>query len=79
MIANALIANKPKNRPRKHHFARRAVRHGRAPCGISDIVKRRSIRVGSRKQLCAPSLSPDHFGARSSQDGRVVNDPVSEA
>jgi hypothetical protein len=44
-------------------------------CVISDIVKRRSIRVGSCKQLRDPSLSPDHFGARSSQDERVVNDP----
>ena len=50
-----------------------------AACGISDIVKRRSIRVGSCKQLRGPSLSPDHFGARASQDGRVVNDPFSEA
>jgi hypothetical protein len=35
-----------------------------AICVISDIVKRRSIRVGSCKQLRDPSLSPDHFGAR---------------
>jgi hypothetical protein len=48
-------------------------------CGISDIVKRRSIRVGSRRLSRGPSQSPGHFGARSSQDGRVVNDPVSEA
>ena len=34
-------------RPRKHHFAR-AHPHRGATCGISDIVKRRSIRVGSR-------------------------------
>ena len=33
---------------------------------VSDIVKRRSIRVGSCKQLRGPSLSPDHFGACSS-------------
>jgi hypothetical protein len=46
---------------------------------ISDIVKRRSIRVGSCKQLRDPSQSPGHFGARSSQDERVVNDPVREA
>jgi hypothetical protein len=50
-----------------------------AACVISDIVKRRSIRVGSCKQLRGPSQSPGHFGARASQDGRVVNDPVSEA
>jgi hypothetical protein len=48
-------------------------------CEISDIVKRRSIRVGSCKQLRGTSLSPDHFGARASQDERVVNDPFSEA
>jgi hypothetical protein len=49
-------------------------------CGISDIVKRRSIRVWGREAIRAfQSLSPDHFGARSSQDEQVVNDPVSEA
>jgi len=36
-----------------------------AACVISDIVKRRSIRVGSCSRLLRePSLSPDHFGAR---------------
>jgi hypothetical protein len=35
-------------------------------CGISDIVKRRSIRVGSCKQLRGPSLSPDHSALASS-------------
>jgi hypothetical protein len=34
-----------------------------ATCVISDIVKRRSIRVGSCEQSREPSLSPDHFGA----------------
>jgi hypothetical protein len=86
LIAEVLIADKSANhKPANQKIVREnitsqgAVLHGRAPCGISDIVKRRSIRVGSRKQLCGPSLSPDHFGARPSQDGRVVNDPVSEA
>jgi hypothetical protein len=51
-----------------------------AACGISDIVKRRSIRVWICEAIRGiQSLSPDHFGARSSQDERVVNDPVSEA
>ncbi len=36
-----------------------------AACVISDIVKRRSIRVGSCGRLLRePSLSPGHFGAR---------------
>ena len=51
------------NRPRKHRFACRCP-HQDAWCVISDIVKRRSIQVGSCKQLHDPSLSPDHFGAR---------------
>ena len=50
-------------------------------CGISDIVKRRSIRVWDRKSMSQDfivlrrarafthSLSPVHFGARPSQDG----------
>jgi len=37
-------------RPRKHHFACAIPEQGSA-CGISDIVKRRSIRVGSRKTI----------------------------
>jgi hypothetical protein len=53
---------------------------GRA-CGISDIVKRRSIRVWDRKGVSQDfivlrharafthSLSPVHFGAHASQDG----------
>ena len=54
--------------------------NGRA-CGISDIVKRRSIRVWDlRKQFVeSRSLSPGRFGARASQDERVVNDLFSEA
>jgi hypothetical protein len=44
---------------RKSHALTRA-----STCVISDIVKRRSIRVGSCKQLRDPSLSPGHFGAR---------------
>lgn len=58
-------------------------------CVISDIVKRRSIRVGScsKQLLREPSLSPDHFGARASskaahkaalRDKRVVNDPLAK-
>jgi hypothetical protein len=65
------------NSSAKHRFAAAVLRD--AVCGISDIVKRRSIRVGSCKQLRGSPLSPDHFGARASQDERVVNDPFSEA
>lgn len=35
--------------------------HQDAACGISDIVKRRSIRVGSCEQSRGPSQSPGHF------------------
>src|SRR5450756_3113568 len=73
-LAEAMRQN---NSSAKHRFA--AVALMGAVCGISDIVKRRSIRVGSCKQLRGPPLSPDHFGARPSQDGWVVNDPFSEA
>ena len=48
-------------RPRKTLSLR--VSRLRVRCVFSDIVKRRSIRVGSCKQLRGPSLSPDHFGA----------------
>jgi hypothetical protein len=80
LIADVLIANRSTTRKIvRENITSQALSLLDASCGISDIVKRRSIRVGSRKQLCGPSLSPDHFGARASQDGRVVNDPVSEA
>jgi hypothetical protein len=50
-------------------------------CGISDIVKRRLIRVWDlAKQFAgSQSLSPGRFGARSSQGERVVNVLVGEA
>jgi hypothetical protein len=53
------------HRPRETQSAKRGS-HQRAACVFSDIVKRRSIRVGSCKRLRDPSLSVDHFGARSS-------------
>jgi len=65
----------------RENITSHALSFGARACGISDIVKRRSIRVWDLAKQFAffQSLSPDHFGARPSQDERVVNDPVSEA
>ena len=64
--------------PRKHHFACEVPKG--AACGISDIVKRRSIRVGSREILARFLHYLRIISALAHPSGvRVVNDLVSEA
>src|SRR6185312_2062330 len=70
----------------KHHFA--CIILSGCACGISDIVKRRSIRVwiaehaarhGRRPFTISRSFRRSFMAQRKLQGERVVNDLVSEA